>query len=391
LGLRNLGENQPRSVNRPPRKLRTATILILLAFVVEGGLIFWQISFPLRIHLVPARGSPAASVTTFPSALGSLPVSTQVDFTCTLPMTVNSRRLLVSLPSGAIRLNEPQPPGTSSPNNSSFIQKRWLPVPRAWVPPDGRSYASVVGAADGSGIDAIFLTSVNGTRRELWRGSGHPMLVGWSSGGLYFLLQSPSSASQGLPALWLVDPDNAGLAHRVGPNPLFAAAGAPLLPRFSSDTKLSGDKAWDVLQGADDNLDRVARMDLQTGSVSVWYTAPFGAKVFILGFDDHGQPILALSSSNTSSSRALMLLIGSGQTVPIAGEQAGSGGFANAFADTHGVWVGSSGAVWLYRGGSFHKVVAVPDTQVRTETPVPISGAAGTGSLPPAAVVGPCS
>jgi hypothetical protein len=102
------------------------SILILLALLVEGSLLFWQISSPLRIHLVPPRGSPAGSVTSSPSALGSLAVSTQVDFTCTLPMTVYPRRILVSLPSGSIRFNDPQPPNTGGPNNTTYIQKRWL-------------------------------------------------------------------------------------------------------------------------------------------------------------------------------------------------------------------------------------------------------------------------
>ena len=76
-----------------------------------------------------------------------------------------------------------------------------------------------------------------------------------------------------------------------------------------------------ITHGQDDNLDRVERMDVQTGSVSIWYTAPFGTRMFILGFDGQGHPILALSPSSTSSTQALMLLTRGDQIIAIAGEQ----------------------------------------------------------------------
>jgi len=366
-----------------------ASALIVLALVLEGGvLLLWQISSASTTRLLLPSPGPAASVTTPPSTSGALTISSKVDFGCSLPMTVYSHRVLVSLPRGGITFNEPQPsasPGASG--GSSYIGRRWLSVPPAWVSPDGGSYASLVGASDGSGFDAIVSRNATGTQRQLWKGSGHPTIVGWSSSGLYFLLQPSSSDPRGVPALWVVDPDNPDLAQKVGPNPLFAAAGVGPRPVFSADTKLSGDTAWDTLRNSDDKLDRVQRMDVQTGSVSIWYTAPSGARVSILGFDGQEHPVLQLTSASSTTPQALMLLTGDDQTQSIAGAQGQAEGFTNAFADTHGVWIGSSGVLWLYRNGSLFKVTDVPIGQILTDS----SARNAAGSLQAPAVVGPCA
>ncbi len=369
-------------------------MLVLLALVVEGSLLLlWQVNSLSKSHIPLPQPGVAANVASSPSTAGSLAISPKIDFECSLPMTVYSHRVLIELPHGGIQFNEAQPSsGANAADGSSYIGQRWLPAPPASVSPDGGSYASVIAASDGGGRDAVVSRTATGTQRQLWRGSGHPTIVGWGSAGVYFLVQPSPSDTLGIPALWVVDPDNPNLAHKVGPNPLFAAAGVAPRPLFSKEAKLGGDTAWDTLRNSSDHLDRVARMDVQTGSVSIWYTGPAGARVSILGFDAQRHPVLELFSGSSTTSQALMLLVGNDQVQPIAGGKGQPGGFANAFADAHGIWIGTLGALWLYREGNLVKVTDVPIGQILTDSSGRSpAGNGGARALQPAAVVGPCT
>jgi hypothetical protein len=170
------------------------------------------------------------------------------------------------------------------------------------------------------------------------------------------------------------------------------AAISPARALFTGDAKLGGGAAWDTTQAVGASRARVERMDLQSGSVGVWYTASAGVSVFILGFDRDGHPVLALTESNRSSNKGLMLLTGANQTVPIGGGGAGTPRFASAFGDAQGIWVGASGSLWLYRSGSFFKVADLPIAATGGQTPMAIQNATGgAGELPPTRIGGPCT
>jgi len=121
--------------------------------------------------------------------------------------------------------------------------------------------------------------------------------------------------------------------------------GSPEGPLFSSETKLGAGAAWDITRGGNSDSDRVERMDLRTGGAGIWYAAPPGHAVFILGFDDNGHPVLALYPRDASSTKALLLLTGPNQTTKIWDDSAGTARFATAFGDAHGIWIGSSGSL----------------------------------------------
>jgi hypothetical protein len=240
----------------------------------------------------------------------------------------------------------------------------------------------------------LLIAVQNGKSRELWRGAGRATIVGWTSEGLYFVFttspaQQPGVATPG--DVWLVDPANPSHAHRVGPNSASrASASGPLSP-FSPETKLGGGAAWDITHNPATNQDRVVRMDLRDGSLGVWYTAPANTPVFILGFDGQGDPVLALYTSDRSSTKVLALLTGPNQAAELP-DSFGTTRFASAFADAHGIWFGSSGSLWLYSSGSLFKVADLPVGSLAAETPMHIDNAlAGTGNLPSPVVVGPCS
>jgi hypothetical protein len=170
------------------------------------------------------------------------------------------------------------------------------------------------------------------------------------------------------------------------------AATSPPRALFTGDANLGGGAAWDTTQAVGGSRARVERMDLQSGSVSVWYTAPAGISVFILGFDRDGHPILSLTSGNRSSNKGLMLLTGANQTVDMGGDVSSAPRFASAYGDVQGVWIGASGSLWLYRAGSLFKVANVPVATVGGQAPMAIDNAAGgSGELPPTRIGGPCT
>jgi hypothetical protein len=370
--------------------------LILLALVAAAAMFYWRITAsystaPRRAAGPAAR--PAPTPATVPSVLGSLTISPKIDFRCTLPLTAYSRRARVSLPTGTVTLDGDQSSVVAGPQGTSYVGGRWLPVPPAWVSPDGKTFASSAAAVGSSREQSLILTnSSSGDRQEVWRGAGRPTILGWDTGGLYFMLQPPSStgssASDG--GLWVADPSRPGQARRVGPESTLAST-SPARAVFSTDTKVGGGGAWATADAVGGNGARVERMDLRTGTVSVWYTAPAGNSVFILGFDAHGHPVLALTGNDRSATRALTVLTGVNQTVSIADNVTGASRFATAFGDSEGVWLGASGSLWLFRSGSLFKVADIPVGAIGAESPMPIDNATGTsGQLPPPRVVGPC-
>jgi hypothetical protein len=388
----------PRAASSPPRRRATsaASAIILVALLAAAGVLCWRITSSYNAAAVARHvPSPSPSVITAPSVIGSVAVSSKVNFNCTLPVTVYSRHVRIGLPSGTLTLDGVLGADGSTAAANSYRDGRWLPVPPGWVSPDGGSYAATAPAVGNSTQQAIVLTNAaSGERQEVWRGVSRPTIVGWDATGLYFMLQPQTTGQSGQSdtGLWVTRPSNPGQARRVGPNPTSVAAISPARAFFTGDAKLGGGAAWDTTQAVGASQARVERMDLQSGTVSVWYTAPASVSVFILGLDRDGHPVLALTGSNRSSSKGLMLLTGVNQTLQIRGEGAGTPRFASAFGDAQGIWVGAPGSLWLYRSGAFFKVADLPVAATGGQTPMAIDNApGGSGELPPTRIGGPCT
>lgn len=383
------------SSHHPRWAASAASAIILIALLGAAGVLYWRITSPYGATAATRHApSPSPSVITAPSAIGFLTVSSRVDFKCTLPVTVYSRRVRIGLPSGTVTLDGVLSADGSGAAGNSYRDGRWLPVPPSWVSPDGRSYAATAPAVGNSAQQAIVVTNAaSGERQEVWRGLSSPTIVGWDNTGLYFMVQLKSTGQSGQleTGLWLSRPGNPWQASRVGPDPTSVAAISPARALFTGDAKLGGGAAWDTTQAVDATPARVERMDVRGGSVSVWYTAPPGLSVFILGFDRDGHPVLVLTGSNRSSNKGLMLLTGANQTVQIGGNLDGTPRFASALGDARGVWIGASGSLWLYRSGSFFKIADLPVAATGGQTPMAIDNAAGgSGELPPTRIAGPC-
>jgi hypothetical protein len=369
-----------------------ASIAVLLTLTVAAALVYSRMTSSRTVSSLPPSASASPHPTRTAEVLGSIQVSSNLHARCTLPVTAYSRLVRISLPDGLVTLDGAQPFDLGGPNASSYVRGRWLPVPHAWTSPDERSYASVAAVPNSAAGQAVILSDIEtGKRLELWSGAGRVSVAGWGPAGVYFTVQGPSQP-QGPVELLAVSPAGPGNVRRVGPNPPGAGArpgeGFPL----SSNTKLSGNAAWGTAQAGDGGPYRVHRMDLRDGSVGVWYTAPANMPAYVLGFDGQDHPILALYGSDQAETKALLVLTGPNQTAEIAPPTGGPMRFATAYHDQHGIWLGSSGALWMYQAGSLFKVADIPVSLTGAATPMPIANAQQSpGNLPPVIVDGDCT
>jgi hypothetical protein len=326
---------------------------------------------------VPPLPAPAAAPPVAPA--GSLQLATRVGFGCMLPLTVDGHPATVSLPDGAITRSPQAATVGRGPGGAAFVNGQWLVGGTAAVSPDGGSYAYTVdssGVPGASESSQIMVRDASGHDREVWRGGGYVQLAGWTGGGIVFVLQ-PQGDGLGVTEVRVVDPAHPGSTRRIGPNPpLDSKAPHPgQLPLFTG-TALIGDGAiWTTYDPQPAQLssgvrgpNEVARMDLQTGQVSTWYTAPAGNLAEMIGLDAHGLPVLVVSPATYERIRTtppptppltLEVLTGRDQAQPVAG--AGRGvNWSAAFGDAHGTWITSQDALWLLDGGGLQRVGTMP-------------------------------
>lgn len=374
-------------------------VAVLLAVTIVAGLLF-----------VRQRGAaqPAASG----QPVGALNMTTQLDFRCTLPVQGYLTEARISLPDGAVFVDHVQQPVKGPAQYGSvYAGGKWVPVPRAWLSPDSKSYAYITNTTGVPGQPqsaTLYVRDIaRGTDRKLWSGSGFTQMIGWGPGGVYFTLQPAAAGGKGFgdtAEVWVADPAKPGAAHRVGPNPpQLAPASEADLPLFQFGTRIVGDRAWTVrLGGAKPPIppgggnvvrspSQVIQMDLKDGSLSTWLTAAEGTNLTIAGTDSQGHPILVVMPTPKMvvppaspggqlvpsadviypPPPRVLLLTGPNQTVEIADGTNSAFRPFGAIGDSHGIWFNSPGSLWLYRQGSLAKVADIPTSLFPRPTPPP--------------------
>jgi hypothetical protein len=403
-------------------------VAVLLVVTVVAGLTF-----------VRQRGAPHSASSGQP--VGALNMTTELGFRCTLPVQAYLTEARISLPDGAVFVDHVQQPVKGPAQfGSVYAGGKWVPVPRAWLSPDSKSYAYITNTTGVPGQPqsaTLYVRDIaRGTDRKLWSGSGFTQMIGWGPGGVYFTLQPASAGVKGFgntAEVWVADPVNPSAAHRVGPNPPQPApAGEADLPLFQFGTRIDGDHAWTLRIGAAKpplppgggivmrNPSEVTRMDLKDGSVSTWFTADEGMNLSIAGVDAQGHPILSVMPTPIMmtppanpggqvippagviypSPPRILLLTGPNHTVEIADGSNSAFRPFGALGDSHGIWFSSPGSLWLYRQGSLVKVADVPPSLFPRPTPPPNvptpppnfpSPPPGFPTGVPLALVGPCT
>jgi hypothetical protein len=361
-------------------------VAVVLAVAIVAGLVFVR----LRTSAQPAAAG---------HGIGTLSMTTQLDFHCTLPVQGYLTQARVSMPDGGVTADHTLPAGKGIVNapGSSYVGGRWLPVPLAWVSADARWYAyisSTTGVPGKAPAVNLFAHDIVGNAdRQLWSGTGYAQLIGWGAGGVYFSRQGISGVPVGPPEmeLWVVDPANPGGAHRLGPSTSQTAPspGGSAPPLVQGWSRIAGGAAWTVSFGVPQIVgsggpgvptapSSVVRMDLKDGSVSTWFTSPDGTGVTIVAIDQQGRPVVTVTALPVKPAQPpagaaavqstpffpppprVLLLTGPNETTEIAGGSDPAFRPYTAMADSHGVWFATPGSLWIYRQGTLVKVADVP-------------------------------
>jgi hypothetical protein len=248
---------------------------------------------------------------------------------------------------------------TVDPTASLFYDRafaKWLPATRTQVSQDGRRYAYAgEGPNTYAGGKLHVVDVATGIDTVVYSGGTSYSVVDFGAAGIYVTANpAPYFATHGL---WLQDP----------------SGGQPnLISSEILDPAVGGGAAWGLHLnaadpspgpgGAEGPLNEVLRFDLRTGASTPWFYRP-GARVWILGFDAAGHPLVRVyTEANVaepvelwlvqSQSQAIRLFAGGGPTPTQLGA-----------VDSHGVWFDSfrvsPSTVWLYAGGSLQKVAAI--------------------------------
>jgi len=385
-------------------------IAVLLALTVVAGLMLFR------------RGSSVHS-TTSGQLVGSLNMTTQLEFRCMLPVQGYLAEARISLPDGAVLVDHVQQQARGTPQSgSAFVGGKWVPVPRAWLSPDSKSYAYITNTTGVPGqlqSAALYVHDMAlGTDRKLWSGAGFTQLIGWGPGGVYFMFQ-PAGEGKGAgdrTEVWVAGLATRSAAHRVGPNPPQPAPASEAdSPIFQFGTRIAGSYAWSVKIGSARppipagggnvarNPSQVIRMDLNDGSLSTWFTAAEGTSLSIAGIDSQGHPILTVMPTprmvappNSPGGQVtppadviypppprVLLLTGPNQTVEIADGSNSEFRPSSVIGDRHGIWFNSPGSLWLYRQGGLTKVADIPASLFPQPTPPPGAASRNVATPPP--------
>jgi hypothetical protein len=246
-------------------------------------------------------------------------------------------------PRSAVNLPSPSPAATPAqqqqgpgygPNfpGLSYDQRysRWLPVPATWVSPDGAHYAY-------TGTDGIYIGNIaNGAQTEV--GEGHSWaIVGVQSAGVY-------ASNLGASGLWLFPFS--------GPSRTITSAG---YWQAVSAEAAYGTATSAVPQGA---TNVIIRLDLNTGSVTDWFTRE-GKQSSVIGLDRQGNAVINVYFLNGSGSE-VWIATGPTSASAIAG-RAYYGFQANgtAVAEGHGIWFSGYGST-IYGGNASGVALYVP-------------------------------
>ena len=206
---------------------------------------------------------------------------------------------------------------------------KWLPVPYAWVSPDGVHYAYPLGG------DVYVQNVKDGTQLELASGKSFNVIDVENDGvyaepinaaGLWFLPYSGTEKQVATTHFWQ------GVSH-----------GAAY-----------GTATSQVPSGASNTIDK---LDLKSGTITEFFTQAGGTSQ-VTGFDLVGDPIIQVGYSQGV---ALFLVTGPSSSTLMA--SSGYGGNAvpggPPIADSHGIWYSVGNGVVLYSNGQWYYMASI--------------------------------
>ena len=269
--------------------------------------------------------TPAATSAPTPGA-GATTFQVLTKFNCRLPV----RMIIEDQVKGFLDLNtgrfEPDPKAPADAQSYSWFAHRWLPVPPEMQSPDGTHYAY----AAANGFHDVNL--ITGVDRKLVSSTPNEVIE-YGADGIYVTKYGAYSGHLGL---WLLNPLTAALKQ--------------LLPLSVAFDALGGGAAWwENSAGEVPSPNTLYRIDLGTGSRTVWFQKPNIWAVH-LGTDTTGKPLVGYSDTRTLDQSTLAVMSGPAQVHVIRTGPNETMAWIHSVTDSHGMWFDSNADVsplWL--------------------------------------------
>ena len=255
-------------------------------------------------------------------------------------------RTFVADPSSAV--TAPTPPGATPPPSNGMgpgyptgwyglsydaAYSKWLPVPWAWVSPDGSHYAYPING------DVYVQNVAAGTQLDLGVGQRYNVLKVENS-GVYVTMPSQ-------PGLWFLP--FAGTARQITASGFWQA---------ESSGEAYGTITSAVPQGA---TNTILKLDIASGTSTPFFSKD-GAQSMVTGFDAQGHPVITAQFRDGAE-----LFIATAPDTAQAIAVSGFGGYYQPFpygpiADSHGTWFSVGGGIILLANGSWYAMSSLGGT-----------------------------
>src|SRR5579864_981591 len=291
-----------------------------------------------------ASGAYPPTFPFYPVAAGAEGSTAPLQFSCRLPISAGGSGSggFIAFPDGnfiadprsAVTITPPAdytpPAGGYGPGPTFFGLSydkgagRWVPVPWAWITPDGKRYAFTLYGAEG-----IYVVDV-ATKAQTEIGDGHKWnLLDVEQEGVYATDQA------GGPGLWLVP--FSGAVRQLTAMGYWQAVG--------------GGAAYGTPTSAVPNgvANVIIRLDLKTSGATPksWFEVA-DTQVNVFGFDPQGHPLMSIRALGSYQQFAeIWDVYGVGQAEALFENQ----NFSSPISDIHGVWISSSNGIWLWVPG----------------------------------------
>lgn len=307
--------------------------------------------------------------------------SAAVPFNCRLPVVwfnqdpaVDGKTGFVTFPAATLSAptgSPPKPAQFTYRTSYDRTVERWLPVSGAAVAPDGLHYAYAdydqpapndlkAGVMTGR---VHIVDARSGDDRVVYSGSPFAV-VDYTAAGLYLARLTTAQYAPQRRGLYFMDPAD-GIPHLV--------PGSDVQLDFGGWRALDGDAAWGTRYsnvGGMASGNELFRVDVKTGEVARWLAVPTDHSLYVLGFDPAGNPLvsstLASFTTGQSMQTSVVVVTGPDQSTQLFSSDAQGPGELGV-ADTHGIWIGGGGSIWLYQPASGIRpiqVLADPNTVV---------------------------
>jgi hypothetical protein len=217
--------------------------------------------------------------------------------------------------------------------------KRWLPVSRQAVSPDGAHYAytdrPLLSRPDSQARATLHVVAVKTGVDVSFDGgdwSNPYAVLDYAAEGIYLITDTGVYTG-----IWLMDPTT-GVVNRIASLSNVQGRAAPNVFWVGS---INPNDPNSIAGAAPDQLDKV---NLADDSQTAWFYRP-GNSVHFVAEDVAGHPII-LVSPVSGAEYLLVLAPGISRSIFTFGDKRPD--LSNAIADKHGIWFGSTDGIYLY-------------------------------------------